>query len=268
MWAFLRSILKFPMKPEPPSADELRCPICHGDQFNQTPVLWPRLIEQWQLDPDEAMYMDRQQGYLCGNCKSNLRSMTLASAVLAHFCENGPFKDFCIRSKAAKHMRILEINEAGNLHPFLKNFKHHFLASYPQVDMQDLPFSDECWDIIIHSDVLEHVPNPAKALKECYRVLKPNGVMFFTIPVVYGRVTRRRDLHEPPSYHGASGSESPDLYVYSEYGADFWVELLKAGFLTVSIHQLSGPESVAAICQKSCPITCDGEFRERSHSPR
>lgn len=45
-----------------------------------------------------------------------------------------------------------------------------------------LPFQDCIVDAIILSNVLEHMPNPAFILSECFRILKPGGVVIGTIP--------------------------------------------------------------------------------------
>jgi 2-polyprenyl-3-methyl-5-hydroxy-6-metoxy-1,4-benzoquinol methylase len=46
----------------------------------------------------------------------------------------------------------------------------------------DIPFDDNYFDIIISSEVLEHTPDPILAIKELYRVLKPNGICIITTP--------------------------------------------------------------------------------------
>ena len=43
-------------------------------------------------------------------------------------------------------------------------------------------FSDNSFDFIFSSNVLEHVQDPAKVLAESIRVLKPGGYLFFTYP--------------------------------------------------------------------------------------
>jgi SAM-dependent methyltransferase len=51
-------------------------------------------------------------------------------------------------------------------------------------NVEDLPYKDNTFDTILSLGVVEHIiDGPEKALKEMYRVLKPGGVMVFTIPV-------------------------------------------------------------------------------------
>lgn len=52
-----------------------------------------------------------------------------------------------------------------------KHPKHNFL----QADCTELPFNDNCFDIITMGYGLRNIENREKALKEIYRVLKPNG---------------------------------------------------------------------------------------------
>jgi SAM-dependent methyltransferase len=110
--------------------------------------------------------------------------------------------------------------------------------------MQRMSFTDSSIDVLIHSDTLEHVPDSKTALCECRRVLKSRGHLFYTVPIVIGRLTRtRRGL--PPSYHGTAGAKREDYIVQTEYGADFWCEIFDAGFREVSLTSLIFPASVA-----------------------
>jgi len=45
-----------------------------------------------------------------------------------------------------------------------------------------LPFSSESFDLIILSEVLEHLDKPAQALAEAHRVLKTNGILLVSVP--------------------------------------------------------------------------------------
>lgn len=49
-------------------------------------------------------------------------------------------------------------------------------------DIYSLPYKDKEFDKIILSEVLEHLPDDIRALAEVKRVLKPNGVLFITVP--------------------------------------------------------------------------------------
>ena len=41
----------------------------------------------------------------------------------------------------------------------------------------ELPFSDESFDCVLMSSVLEHLATPSSALKECHRILRPSGTI-------------------------------------------------------------------------------------------
>lgn len=45
-----------------------------------------------------------------------------------------------------------------------------------------LPFPDHSFDIVSSADVIEHVQDVSRVLSECYRVLKPNGVLVMAMP--------------------------------------------------------------------------------------
>ena len=47
-------------------------------------------------------------------------------------------------------------------------------------DLCALPFSDHSFEIIVCSDVIEHIPSDKKALQEMARVLKPEGKLILT----------------------------------------------------------------------------------------
>jgi SAM-dependent methyltransferase len=233
-----------------PSPNLKVCPVCGGNQFTREPVVWPELIEQWKLSPDEVAYIDLQQGFCCTNCKNNLRTMTLAAAVTRAFGFEGSFKDFCRNDPGVRQLAVIEINPAKNLSPFLQVLPKHALHSFPQLDMQRMSFADSSIDVIIHSDTLEHVADSKAALKESQRVLKPGGHLFYTVPIVIGRLTRtRRGL--PPSYHGRPGVNRTDCIVQTEYGADFWCEVFEAGFAQVTLTSLIFPAAVAISVTKT-----------------
>lgn len=50
---------------------------------------------------------------------------------------------------------------------------------YTVADAMDLPFANSHFDVVCAMDILEHVDNPEKLIKEAARVLRPGGLLFF-----------------------------------------------------------------------------------------
>ena len=46
----------------------------------------------------------------------------------------------------------------------------------------ELPFADASFDKIIAAEVLEHLPEDGRAMRELARVLKPGGAIAVTVP--------------------------------------------------------------------------------------
>lgn len=49
-------------------------------------------------------------------------------------------------------------------------------------DLREIPLDDNSVDVIICIQVLEHLPEPWKVIKEFYRVLKPGGYIYASCP--------------------------------------------------------------------------------------
>jgi len=47
--------------------------------------------------------------------------------------------------------------------------------SFQQADGRSLPFEDQTFDMVVFDSTLSHVPDPARALVEASRVLRPEG---------------------------------------------------------------------------------------------
>jgi len=57
---------------------------------------------------------------------------------------------------------------------------HGLLAAQGQVDR--LPIADGSMEVVCLLDVIEHIPDPAPALAEAARVLRPDGVLVVNVP--------------------------------------------------------------------------------------
>jgi SAM-dependent methyltransferase len=104
-------------------------------------------------------------------------------------------------------------------------------------DVQQLTFADESFDLITHTEVLEHVPDDARAFAELHRVLRPQGIMLFTVPLHGGETTvERARLHGDrveyllPPVHHTDPLRGEGILAYRDYGRDILQRLERAGF--------------------------------------
>lgn len=79
--------------------------------------------------------------------------------------------------------------------PFFESFFQKVMAQYKtadlfredvdyQINLTNLPFDDNSYDLIYASHVLEHIKDDEKAIQEIYRVLRPGGVAFLPVPLI------------------------------------------------------------------------------------
>ncbi len=109
-------------------------------------------------------------------------------------------------------------------------------------DLERLSFPDSRFDVVVTSDVLEHVRLEAAAHGEIRRVLKPGGIYLFTVPHFRDRATidrvkivdpadPSRDVDVlPREYHGDANSEDGRALAYRSFGIDLDGKLERMGF--------------------------------------
>ena len=105
------------------------------------------------------------------------------------------------------------------------------------VDITDIPFDDNSFDLIMCMHVLEHVPDDRKALRELHRVLKPKtGIAFLNVPI-------SKQALENPEYN------TPELrlkyYGHKDhvrrYSYDSYLQrLIEAGFTDIQVFSSEG----------------------------
>jgi ubiquinone/menaquinone biosynthesis C-methylase UbiE len=96
-------------------------------------------------------------------------------------------------------------------------------------DIVNIPVPDRFFDIVLCTEVLEHVPRPIEALQELSRVLAPGGTLLLTAPLASG-------LHQQPFHF--YGGYSPNFYekFMHEFGLEI-TELRPIGGLMRHVGQ-------------------------------
>ena len=51
---------------------------------------------------------------------------------------------------------------------------------------EQIPLSDNSVDLIVTQEAFEHIQDPNKAIRECYRILRPGGGIYFQVPFIIG----------------------------------------------------------------------------------
>lgn len=95
-----------------------------------------------------------------------------------------------------------------------------------QVDVTKISYSDAYFDAILCSHVLEHVPDDAQAIRELYRVVKPDGWALLMVPTREGTTLEDPAVIDPKLRLELFGQEDHVRI----YGSDFPVRLQSAGF--------------------------------------
>lgn len=71
-------------------------------------------------------------------------------------------------------------------------------ANFSTGDLASLPYKSESLDLLIASEVVEHMPQPLKVMRELARVLRPGGSLLLTMPL---------ESHTPAHAHTLAGPD-------------------------------------------------------------
>lgn len=120
--------------------------------------------------------------------------------------------------------------------------------------LEALTFADASVDVLLTSDVMEHVRLDARAHREIARVVRPGGRYLFTVPHsralertlervrVHDEADPDRDEHLlDPEYHGTADPSASGTLSYRVYGTDLDATLAAVGF-AVDYHYDQVPE--------------------------
>ena len=198
---------------------EKKCPICgyKGTGFKPYPQIIHREVE-------------------CPKCKSHERHR----ALWLYFQQNPH-----LLSKGNKFLHFAPEDQFQDL------FRNSDVEYHPVditsenwqvdeiVDIQNIPYDDNHFDLIYCSHVLEHVPDDKKAMSEIHRVLKPGGIALILAPINGIAFELPHDETKTLEDDRYNTPELRDKY-YGQfdhlrlYGSDFKERLIESGFTVKS----------------------------------
>lgn len=199
-----------------------------------------------------------RETYPCEKCRGSLREREQARAILwCHSSAASTLSEF-VHTGVARGLRIYEPGTMGPFRKHLASLAGYTRSAYygdpsdataevPHQSLEALTFSDDSFDLVLTSDILEHVRRPEAAFSEIARVLRRGGHHVFTVPMqdpVRPKTVSRieldgdRDIHVRPAvYHGRS-------IVYNDFGLDIVSVLSRVGFSTYLMNAAT-PSTVA-----------------------
>lgn len=190
---------------------------------------------------------ESEEFHVCLRCRANLRYSLLARYLRVAFPD-------------ISAMDVLELDFSSPLRSMLAQARAYTRSYYRDgiepgtlredgvvcQDITRLTYPDRSLDLIVSSDVLEHVPDAAAAFRESARVLRPGGAHIFTVPPRL-HTTRRAVLEhgqvtyiQPPEYH-LDPLDPLGVLAYWDYGPDLPQVFATPG---LSFRVVAGPEGV------------------------
>ena len=110
------------------------------------------------------------------------------------------------------------------------------------MDITQITFPDNAFDVILCSHVLEHVSDDHGALRELYRVLRPAGQAVILVPITAAVTREDPSVTDPIEREKLFGQYDH----VRRYGFDFGQRLKEAGFntSTISAEEIAKPDEI------------------------
>jgi SAM-dependent methyltransferase len=194
----------------------------------------------------------------CRRCGSTNRNRQLALvAAQAASEQSGRAVSSLADLRALPNFVVYNTEAQGALHDQLHDMSGYLCSEYlgpdheagevvgdtVHQDLTALSFGDESIDLVLSSDVLEHVPDPYQAHREVQRVLRPGGHHVFTVPFHFREHTHLDDVRARLDANGQPELLADALYhddpvrpegvlVYTIFGLEMVVRLAELGLFT------------------------------------
>jgi SAM-dependent methyltransferase len=237
---------------------EFRCPVCG------------KVAKALYDFPDVRLRREHRVGVLretlqCRGCFAPMRERSLAHALLQHLNQRwGTSLDSI--AELARHglrgLRLLDTDNFSATSLLLRGvagvtrcsyvpsepWGKELAPGYFNIDLERIDFAGESFDVLLTSDVMEHVRDCEAAHREIHRVLKPGGAYIFNVPyeetserhIVLVDTSTGKDIYlVPPQLHG--DPLTGGILAYRVFGRELLDTLQHIGF-EVRFMRLQLPE--------------------------
>ncbi len=133
------------------------------------------------------------------------------------------------------------VNVAENTRKKLKIENAKFFES----EIENLPFSENVFDVIISNCTINHSKDKPKVFSEIYRVLKPKGRVIISDVLAVEKLPEEV-VNDPVAWAGCYGGAIPQ--------EEYFEAIAKAGFLNIEILEESTPYKKGDVMVKSLTI--------------
>lgn len=216
------------------------------------------LFLAWKLSEQAQSTLKQMENNVCNNCLAKARMRTLAKSVVQVLRLNNT-ENFANKLKSDPNFTVYETAEYFTFRfKGIRKLQNYVVSEYfaekpfgkvidgiRNENLECLSFPDNFADVIITSEVLEHVVNLDQALSEIQRVLKPGGHHIFTVPVdqnltsTYERaqlINGKIEHISEPVKHGDS-IRSEGILAFREFGRDTARYISRKGIQCYEIRQ-------------------------------
>lgn len=201
----------------------------------------------------------------CRACGASMRDRQMVHGLLRVFetyteCAPGTWRDLLsMRASQPVELNVLDTDSFSSINRILRGMPGYRHSQYQpeqpngtvlpdgsmNVDLMSMPFDTGSLDVVMTSDVMEHVEDDERAHREIHRCLRVGGTYIFTVPYdpclsATRRLTQRTGLATPGfilrhQAHGDPLSKS-GILAHRIYGQQFLDELRAIGFSVTFLH--------------------------------
>ena len=155
-------------------------------------------------------------------CKNNLRILDLG-------CGSGAFTRHLLKLNG----QIFGLDISYDL---IRGAENKDKIRFVLGDLENLPFANDAFDVVVFSGVLHHFPSLRKPVKEAYRILKKNGQCFAYDPNNRNPIMWIFRNKKSPFYYSGGITPNERLLTKEEIEAVF----SSNGFLKIKVLSVSG----------------------------